>query len=51
VAIGYPGRAGVDGPVDEPGSLGHGRVGYQFSSVFNRPTRIVNDAVLQALGA
>jgi polyphosphate glucokinase len=51
VSIGYPGRVGPHGPIDEPGNLGAGWVGFSFAEGFGKPVRIVNDAVLQALGA
>jgi hypothetical protein len=36
---------------EEPGNLGDGWVGFDFAGAFNRPVRVVNDAVMQALGA
>lgn len=51
VSIGYPGATGKNGPRADPGNLGSGWVGYNFESAFGRPVRLVNDAVLQALGA
>jgi polyphosphate glucokinase len=51
VSIGYPGRVGPAGPVEEPGKLGTGWVGFDFEAAFGKPIRIVNDAVMQALGA
>ncbi len=51
VSIGYPGATGPGGAADEPGNLGDGWVGFDFADAFNRPVRIVNDAVMQALGA
>jgi polyphosphate glucokinase len=51
VSIGYPGRMGPDGPAREPKSLGCGWIGFDFAAAFGRPVRVVNDAVLQALGA
>jgi polyphosphate glucokinase len=51
VSIGYPGRVGPHGPTDEPGNLGPGWVGFDFARAFGKPVRMVNDAVLQALGA
>jgi len=51
VTIGVPGMV-VDGHiVCEPTNLGHGWIGFDFAKVFRRPTRIVNDAAMQALGA
>jgi polyphosphate glucokinase len=39
------------GPAAEPGNLAPGWVGFDFAARFARPVRIVNDAVMQALGA
>jgi hypothetical protein len=51
VTIGFPGMV-VDGYiVCEPANLGHGWVGFDFSKAFGRPTRIMNDAAMQALGS
>ena len=35
----------------QPGNLGRGWVGFDFTRMFGRPVRVVNDAVLQAIGA
>jgi polyphosphate glucokinase len=51
VAIGYPGKVGRNGPEAEPGNLAEGWVGFDFEEAFGKPVRLVNDAVLQALGA
>jgi polyphosphate glucokinase len=51
IAMGYPGRVSAAGPTTEPGNLGTGWVGFDFAAAFNAPVRIVNDAILQALGA
>jgi polyphosphate glucokinase len=50
VAIGYPGPVLRDRPVAEPHNLGSGWVGFDFEKAFARPAKIVNDAVMQALG-
>ncbi|MFT4173089.1 MAG: hypothetical protein QM639_11055 [Rhodocyclaceae bacterium] len=50
VSVGYPGRVGAGGPCDEPGNLSGGWVGFDFDAAFERPVKIANDAVLQALG-
>jgi polyphosphate glucokinase len=50
VSVGYPGAVGPQGPIREAGNLGPGWVGFDFENAFQRPVRIVNDAVLQALG-
>jgi polyphosphate glucokinase len=50
IALGYPGAVGPNGPLAEPGNLANGWLGFDFDAAFSRPVRIVNDAVLQALG-
>jgi predicted NBD/HSP70 family sugar kinase len=50
IALGYPGAVDARGPTTEPGNLGPGWVGFDFSRAFRRPVRITNDAVMQALG-
>jgi len=51
ISLGFPGLV-VDGaPAAEPGNLGTGWVGFDFGKAFGKPVRLVNDAVLQALGA
>jgi polyphosphate glucokinase len=51
VSIGYPGHVDSSGPVKEPGNLGSGWVGFDYAAAFGKPVRLVNDAVMQALGA
>ena len=51
VSIGYPGVVGKNGPCSEPGNLGSGWVAFNFAAAFGRPVRIINDAVMQALGS
>jgi polyphosphate glucokinase len=51
VSIGYPGAVAGGTPVAEPGNLGSGWVDFGFYAAFGRPVRLVNDAILQALGA
>ena len=51
ISIGYPGSVGGGAPVAEPGNLGSGWVDYDFAAAFKRPVRVVNDAILQALGS
>ena len=50
VSIGYPGEVDENGPAVDPGNLGTGWVGFDFEKAFRKPVRVVNDAVLQALG-
>ncbi len=51
ISLGFPGVVGPDGPEGEPGNLGDGWIGFDFEQAFGKPVRLVNDAVLQALGA
>jgi hypothetical protein len=51
VAMGYPGLVVHGRIVREPPNLGKGWVGFDFSKAFGRPTRIINDAAMQALGS
>ncbi len=51
VALGLPCRVSNGRPVEDPQNLGGGWVGYNFSSAFGQPVRIMNDASLQALGS
>lgn len=50
VSLGYPGQVTAEGPAVEPGNLACGWVGFGYEDAFNCPVRIVNDAVMQALG-
>ena len=50
VSLGFPGLV-IDGRiVAEPANLGHGWVGFDFEAGFGCSTRIMNDAVMQAMG-
>ncbi len=51
VSIGYPGIVVRGRIVSEPAHLGRGWAGFDFERAFHRPTRIVNDAAMQALGS
>src|SRR5215471_4576029 len=51
VSIGYPGPVLHNRPVAEPRNLGGGWMGFDFEEAFRRPTKIVNDAAMQALGS
>ena len=50
IAVGYPGPVVRDRPATEPYNLGPGWKGFDFARAFTRPTKVVNDAVMQALG-
>jgi polyphosphate glucokinase len=51
VSIGYPGPVRRGHPAAEPRNLGAGWVGFDFVKAFGKPVRMVNDAVMQALGS
>ncbi len=51
IAIGYPGPVVHDKPIAEPANLGEGWVGFDYRQAFGCPVRIVNDALMQALGS
>ncbi len=51
VAMGYPGTVVHDKPLHDPANLGEGWVGFDYASAFGCPVRIVNDALMQALGS
>ena len=50
IAIGFPGAVENNAPAAEPGNLGEGWVGFDFQEALGKPVRVVNDAVMQALG-
>ena len=51
VSVGYPGPVLRNRPVSEPWNLGKGWCGFNFEAAFKRPTKVVNDAAMQALGS
>jgi polyphosphate glucokinase len=51
VSIGYPGPVVNNRPLSEPHNLGLGWAGFNFEKAFGRPTRVVNDALMQAIGS
>ena len=51
ISLGIPGVVGPKGPFSEPGNLGCGWVGFDYEAAYGKPVRLVNDAVMQALGA
>lgn len=51
VTIGYPGPVVHNRILLEPRNLGRGWIGYDFAAKFGKPTRIINDAAMQALGS
>lgn len=51
ISIGYPGVVKNNRVVLKPKNLGAGWVGFDFQKAFGRPLRLINDAVMQALGS
>jgi len=51
VSIGYPGIVLHGKVTAEPHNLGSGWVGFDFHKAFGRPTHIMNDAAMQAVGS
>jgi polyphosphate glucokinase len=51
VSIGYPGPVVHDRPMAEPYNLGKGWMGFDFAAAFKLPTKVINDAAMQALGS
>jgi len=51
VSVGYPGPVVRNRPLAEPYNLGRGWAGFNFEKAFGRPTKVVNDALMQALGS
>ncbi len=50
VSVGYPGPVVRDRPAAEPHNLGKGWKGFDFGRAFGCPAKVVNDALMQALG-
>jgi polyphosphate glucokinase len=51
ISLGYPGPVFRNRPIAEPHNLGHGWAGFDFAKAFRRPARVINDALMQALGS
>lgn len=51
VSVGIPTSIRDGRPVVEPVNLGKGWVGFDFDRAFGVPTKVVNDAAMQALGS
>ncbi len=50
ISIGYPGPICGNRPLREPFNLGEGWKGFDFQKAFGKPAKVVNDALMQALG-
>jgi polyphosphate glucokinase len=51
VSVGIPTPVRGGKPVAEPVNLGKGWVGFDYDAAFGVPTKVVNDAVMQAVGS
>ena len=51
ISLGYPGPVAHNRPLTEPHNLPRGWAGFDFERAFGRPTKVVNDALMQALGS
>ena len=51
VSVGVPAPVRGGQVVAEPVNMGKGWAGFDFESAFGRPTQVVNDAAMQALGS
>jgi predicted NBD/HSP70 family sugar kinase len=51
VSIGVPAQVHGNRVVHEPVNLGSGWAGFDFERSFGRPTKVVNDAAMQAVGS
>jgi polyphosphate glucokinase len=51
VSVGIPTPVRGGKPIAEPVNLGKGWVGFDYEGAFGKPTKVVNDAVMQALGS
>ena len=51
VSVGIPTPIHGGKAIAEPVNLGEGWVGFDYAAAFGKPTKIVNDAVMQAVGS
>ena len=51
VSVGVPTPVRGGKPIAEPINLGKGWVGFDYAGAFGKPTKVVNDAVMQAIGS
>ena len=51
VSLGVPAKVTAGKVVHDPVNLGHGWAGFDFERAFGKPTKVVNDAAMQALGS
>jgi len=51
LSIGYPGPVRNNRPSLEPANLGPGWKDFDFTEAFGKPVKLVNDALMQAIGS
>ena len=51
VTVGVPAPVHAGRVISEPVNLGKGWVGFDFEAAFGAPTKVMNDAAMQALGS
>jgi polyphosphate glucokinase len=51
LSVGVPAPVLAGRVVHEPANLGKGWAGFDFPSAFGKPTKVINDAAMQALGS
>jgi polyphosphate glucokinase len=51
ISMGYPGPVVHNRILAEPHNLGSGWVGFDFAARFKKPVKLVNDALMQAIGS
>ena len=51
VSVGIPSPVRGGKVVSEPINLGEGWVGFDYEGAFGKPTKVVNDAAMQAIGS
>ena len=51
ITVGFPGPIVKERIAKEPANLGKGWVNYDFEHAFGKPTKLINDAAMQALGS
>ena len=51
VSVGIPAPIRNGSPTREPVNLGQGWVAFDYEGAFGKPTRLLNDAAMQALGS
>jgi polyphosphate glucokinase len=51
ISIGYPGPVAHGRIVHDPANLGDGWTGFDFAAAFGCPVRLLNDALMQAIGS